>query len=102
MEEAIAVLRQQGAVIVDPANIPSVVDGNPNDNFLLWGICGQAGEARGEDDNCSIVFKYGMKRDFNAWLRTLGDRAPLKPLNELRQANLEHPHSGGSKLLQLL
>jgi amidase len=102
MEEAIAVLRRQGAVIVDPANIPSVVDGNPNDNFLLWGICGQAGEMRGEDDNCSIVFKYGMKRDFNAWLKSLGERAPVKSLTELREWNLEHQDAGAIKYGQLL
>jgi amidase len=102
MNEAIAVLRRQGAVIVDPANIPSVVDGNPNDNFLLWGICGQAGEARGDDDNCSIVLKYGMKRDFNAWLKSLGERAPVKSLTELREWNLEHQDAGAIKYGQLL
>src|SRR6476646_8447578 len=32
MDEAIAVLKQQGAVIVDPANIPSVVDTNAANN----------------------------------------------------------------------
>ena len=34
MAEAIAVLKQQGAVIVDPADIPSVVDKDPAKNFL--------------------------------------------------------------------
>ncbi len=102
MSDAIAVLRQQGAVIVDPANIPSVVDSNPNDNFLLWGICGQSGEARGDDDNCSIVLKYGMKRDFNAWLQSLGAGAPVKSLTELREWNLEHQDAGAIKYGQLL
>ena len=102
MDEAIAVLRRQGAVIVDPANIPSVVDNNPDDNFLQWGICGQGGEARGYDDNCSIVFKYGMKRDFNAWLQSLGERAPVKTLTELREWNLAHQEAGAIKYGQLL
>src|SRR5947208_2254094 len=34
MEEAIAVLKQQGAFIVDPANIPSVVDKDARNNFI--------------------------------------------------------------------
>ena len=43
------------------------------------------GHAKGKDDNCSIVFKYGMKRDFNAWLASLGPSAPVKTLTELRE-----------------
>jgi amidase len=31
-----------------------------------------------------------MKRDFNAWVKTLGDRAPVKSLTELRLFNLSH------------
>ena len=68
MAEAIAVLREQGAVIVDPADIPSVVDPDERQNFLRWGICGGADDAKGKDADCSVVFKYGMKRDFNTWL----------------------------------
>jgi amidase len=102
MEEAIAVLRRQGAVIVDPADIPSVVDTDPRSNFLDWGICGQAGEARGSDENCSIVLKYGMKRDFNAWLASLGTRAPVKTLTALREWNLAHRDAGAIKYGQLL
>ena len=37
MAEAIEILKQQGAIIVDPADIPSVVDPSPDRNFLLWG-----------------------------------------------------------------
>jgi len=102
MSDAIAVLRRQGAVVVDPANIPSVVDDNPGDNFLRWGICGQGGEARGDDEGCSIVLKYGMKRDFNAWLQSLGERAPVKSLTELREWNLAHEDAGAIKYGQLL
>ena len=102
MDEAIAVLKKKGAVIVDPADIPSIVDSTPENNFLNWGICGQAGEARGYDDGCSIVFKYGMKRDFNTWLASLGLRAPVKSLTELRQWNESHQDAGAIKYGQSL
>ena len=65
MREAIAVLRKAGAgVIVDPADLPETTAeaGLPR---TIRGI-------RGKDVNCWIVFESGMKRDFNAWLATLG------------------------------
>ena len=37
MAEAIAVLKQQGAVIVDPADIPSIVTTDPAQNFAAAG-----------------------------------------------------------------
>src|SRR4051794_28633522 len=80
MDDAIAVLKAQGAIIVDPANIPSVMDQDPKNNFLRWGQCSGVTNAKGKDDDCSVVLKYGMKRDFNAWLKTLGAAAPLKSL----------------------
>ena len=88
MEQAIEVLKQQGATVVDPADIPSIVDGTPANNFLTWGVCaGQAGR-KGSDAACSTVFKYGMKRDFNAYLASLGPGAPFKTLTQLREYNL--------------
>ena len=42
-------------------------------------------------------FKYGMKRDFNAWLNTLGSSAPVKTLTELREWNLAHQKAGAIK-----
>ena len=39
MTEAIEILKQQGAIIVDPADIPSVVTKDPDRNFLNWGSC---------------------------------------------------------------
>ena len=39
MDEAIAVLKQQGAIIIDPADIPSIVDKDPKNNFMLWNTC---------------------------------------------------------------
>ena len=97
MTAAIDVLKQQGATIVDPADIPSVIDPSEATNFLVWNTCSGADNARGKDDNCSIVFKYGMKRDFNAWLASLGDRAPFKTLIDLRAFNTAHTNRGTIK-----
>jgi amidase len=90
MAEAIAVLKKQGAVVIDPANIPSVVDPDPQNNFLGWNICSGEGNGKGKDDDCTVVLKYGMKRDFNAWLASLGPSAHIKTLTELREWNLAH------------
>jgi amidase len=97
MEEAIAILKQQGAVIVDPADIPSVVTSDPKANLLLWPVCSGLGNAKGLDAECSIILKYGMKRDFNAWLASLGSAAPVKTLTELRQWNVAHQLAGAIK-----
>ncbi len=97
MEEVIAVLKAQGAVIVDPADIPSVLETDPARNFLSWSTCSGADNAKGKDAGCSVVFKYGMKRDFNAWLATLGAAAPVKTLTELRLWNLAHTRAGSLK-----
>ncbi len=97
MSAAIDMLKQQGATIVDPADIPSVVDADVKSNFLTWNVCSGAENARGKDTNCSIVFKYGMKRDFNAWLASLGAAAPLKTLTDLRNYNTAHASRGTMK-----
>jgi amidase len=91
MAEAIAMLRQQGAVIVDPANIPSVLETDRGRNVLAWDICETA---KGQDADCSAVLKYGFKRDFNQWLQSLGPAAPVKTLTELRVWNLMHQRAG--------
>ena len=100
MAEAIAVLKAQGAEIVDPAEIPSFVDKDPKSNFLVWPYCSGVNQAKGKDENCSVNFKYGMKRDFNNWLASLGPSAPLKTLTELRQWNLNHVKAGAIKFGQ--
>ncbi len=97
MDDVIAVLKQQGAPIVDPADIPSVVDTNANNNFLNWSPCSGLEQAKGRDADCTIAFKYGMKRDFNTWLQTLGAKAPVKTLTELRQWNIAHQRAGAIK-----
>ena len=97
MAEAIEVLKRQGAVLVDPADIPSVVDKDAKNNFLEWGICSGWSDAKGKDADCSVSFKYGMKRDFNKWLATLGPSAPVKTLTELREWNIRHTKAGALK-----
>jgi len=100
MEEAIAALKAQGAVIVDPADIPSVVDKDPKNNYFLWGVCSDMDEVK--EHKCSIVLAYGMERDFNTWLKSLGPAAPVKTLTELRKWNTEHAKLGAIKYGQSL
>jgi amidase len=97
MQDAIAILRAQGATIIDPADIPSIVSKDPARNLARWSVCSGDADAKGRDDDCSVVFKYGMKRDFNAWLASLGDRAPVKTLEELRAWNRAHEAAGTLK-----
>ena len=97
MADAISILRAQGATVIDPVELPSVVTKDLTRNLLLWPVCSGPGDAKGRDEDCSIVFKYGMKRDFNAWLRSLGERAPVKSLTELREWNRTHEASGTLK-----
>jgi amidase len=97
MAEAIEVLKERGAIIVDPADIPSVVDEDVSKNFLRWEVCRGTDGPKGMDSGCSVVFKYGMKRDFNKWLESLGPSAPVRSLTELRHWNLAHAKAGALK-----
>ena len=97
MAEAIAILKQRGAVIVDPADIPSVISTDPQNNLLKWNTCSGLENRKGMDESCSIVLKYGMKRDFNKWLASLGPAAPVRTLAELRKFNLAHTAAGTLK-----
>jgi hypothetical protein len=83
MDEAIALLKAQGAVVIDPVEIPSAVAQDPKENLF------QSGQ--------SIVLPYGMKRDFNKWLASLGPAAPVKSLTELREWNTAHELMGAIK-----
>jgi amidase len=84
MAEVIEILRREGAIVVDPADIPSVVDPDSARNLFRAG-------------GNSTVLSYGMKRDFNAWLATLGSGAPVRTLTELREWNLAHERAGSLK-----
>ena len=97
MGEVIRALEREGAVVVDPADIPSIVAEDPKQNHALWGICSGANNGRGRDEDCSITFKYGMKRDFNKWLASLGPSAPVRTLTELREWNVAHKSRGTLK-----
>jgi amidase len=82
MDEALAALKAQGAILVD-VDIPSIVAADPGDNLLLSGQ--------------SSVLTYGMKRDFNKWLASLGPVAPVKTLTGLREWNTAHERMGTLK-----
>jgi len=97
MADAISVLKREGAVVIDPADIPSAVDRDPERNIVQWNTCSGTSQGKGQDERCSVVFKYGMKRDFNNWLSSLGASAPVKSLTELREWNLAHKESGAIK-----
>lgn len=102
MASAIAILQQLGAVIVDPADIPSVIEPDERKNFLRWDTCRGYQNAKSKDAGCSVVAKYGFKRDFNQWLASLGHAAPVKTLTELRNWNLAHQKAGSMKYGQAL
>jgi amidase len=87
MADAIDVLKQNGAIVVDPVALSAE----------LTPVCSGSAGAKGADDNCSVVLKYGMKRDFNKWLASLGPGAPVKTLTELRKWNSDHQSSGTIK-----
>jgi len=82
MDSVIDHLRRAGATVVDPADVPSVLSPDAPNNVLVAN---------------TFVLDYGMKRDFNAWLETLGEDAPVRSLTELREWNLAHANAGTLK-----
>jgi len=94
MTEAIDVLKRNGAIVVDPANMPTIIESDPSKNILSFDICSGVNNAKGKDGSCTVVLKYGMKRDFNAYLATLGPVAPVKSLTDLRNWNTAHARAG--------
>ncbi len=99
MNDVIAVLKAQGAVVVDPADIPSVVDRARDNNNAIQGTCTGF---KATDVDCSVVFKYGFKRDFAAYIASLGASAPVKSLTELRAFNTANAANGAIKYAQVL
>ena len=53
------------------------------------------------DGTCSVVFNYGMKRAFNAYLATLGPGAPVGSLTELREFNVANAHRNAMRYGQV-
>jgi amidase len=68
MEESLAIMKQQGATLVDPADIPTL--GKFDESELL-------------------VFMYELKADLNAYLARLGPSAPVRTLQDIIEFN-EH------------
>ncbi len=67
----------------------------------MWDFCSGAEHAKGKDQNCSINFKYGMKRDYNAWLASLGPSAPVKIAEGAhRDGTIAHAKAGAIKYQQ--
>jgi len=100
MADAIAALKREGAVVVDPADVPSLAEKDAKGNFAAWDFCSGADQAKGKDESCSIAFKYGMKREFNLWLKSLGGSAPVASLTALREWNLAHVKAGAIRFGQ--
>ena len=100
MNDAIAVMKAHGAVVVDPADIPSIVDKDANNNLLNFGVCTSMEDVK--ERKCSIDLAYGMERDFNKWLQSLGPSAPVKSLTALREWNQAHTKAGAIKYGQSL
>ena len=79
MNDAIAVLRAQGAFVQEHADIPT----QPSLNAFAG--CGTHGQ-----QNCSTVLLYGFKRDLNAYLASLGPGAPVHTLADVIAYNNAH------------
>jgi amidase len=70
MEQALGVMKQQGATLVDPADIETL--GKFDDSELL-------------------VFMYELKADLNAYLARLGPTAPIRTLQDIITFNERTP-----------
>jgi len=84
MEQALGVMKQQGATLVDPADIPTF--GKFDDSELL-------------------VFMYELKADLNAYLARLGPGAPVRTLQDIidfneRNRQKEMPYFGQDLFLK--
>ena len=84
MEESLRVLKEQGATVVDPADIPT---------FGKF------------DDSELVVFMYELKADLNAYLARLGPGAPVHTLQEIidfndRNRQKEMPYFGQDLFLK--
>jgi amidase len=80
MNDAIAVLREEGAFVADPYEIPDQAELN------AFGGCGGLPIPA----NCSTVLLYGFKRDLNAYLASLGPSAPVRTLADVIAFNNAH------------
>ncbi len=70
-EEAIAALKDLGATIIDPADLPAI------------------DQLKKRDDE-GTVLHYEFKADLNAYLASLGPNAPVKTMEDVIRFNEEH------------
>ena len=91
-DEAIAVLKQAGAEIVDPADFPSAITKEPMRNVLIAGECD-----REVTPTCMSVMNYGMHRDFDIWLGAQNGTAPWKTIGEFVAWNEANKNLGTEK-----
>ena len=80
MTNAIAVLREEGAYVADPYEIPNQAE------ISAFGIC----TSFPAPATCSTVLMYGQKHDLNAYLDTR-PTAPVHTLHDIILFNLAHP-----------
>ena len=99
MDEAIEILKQQGAIIVDPADIPSIVATDPDREFPAGGTPAPARPIRkGKDDGLlrrAQVRHEARLQQVAGVARTCG--AGRKSLTELREWNITHTKAGAIK-----
>ena len=81
MNDAIAVLRAEGADVVDFYEIPD------EQELLNFPTCNGSLPFAA---NCTTVLFYGFKRDLNAYLASLGPDAPVHTLKEVIDYNNAH------------
>jgi amidase len=82
MNDAIAVLRKEGAFVADPYDVPDQADLN---NFP-----GCSGTVLPPPPGCSTVLLFGFKRDLNAYLKNFNQGSPIQTLTDVRMYNLAH------------
>ena len=100
LKEAISILERQGATVLTSTEIPSAISQDWSNNSLVRGSCTIGPSFKGFDEQCSVVLKYSFKRDFNTWLETLGEFAPVSSLTQFREWNIKNTHKGTLKYAQ--
>jgi amidase len=102
LNKAVAVLKKRGATIVDNVVFPSMLPTYKTAGYPFRYPC--TNEAAGDDANCSKVLLFGMRRDFNAWLKSAESSAPpvktLKDLIAFNAANKDKAIPYGQDILE--
>ena len=97
MAEAIEVLKQQGAIDRRSRRHPERRRHGSDEQLPAVGhLRRRRRRARASDADCSIVFKYGMKRDFNAWLASLGASGAGEDADRAARSGTSRTRSAGA------